>query len=302
MASLREIRRHIRGVRSVAQVTRAMQMVAATKMQRAQTQVLATRPYARHAWEVLQHLATQNGAAESLHPLLEARSRIETVGLVLVTSDKGLCGPYNANIIRTAAQFIEDIGVPVKIIAVGRRGAAYAARAGRDLLKAEFSDLPSRPRLLDITPIARASIDAFLSGELDEVYLGYTDFVSTLVQRPRIRRLLPLTAGPGYRSVVRSSVVQEEEPEAPAGEYIYEPNSQTILDIVLPRFTEIQIYQAILESLASEHSARMVAMRAATDNANELLRDLALTYNRARQDAITREMLDIAGGVEAMRG
>ncbi len=301
MASLREIKRRIRGIRNISQVTRAMQMVAASKMRRAQAQVLATRPYSQKAWEILKQLAAQQSAQSSLHPLLEVRETINAIGLVLITADKGLCGAYNANMLRTATQFILEAGVPVRIIAVGRRGAAYMARHRRDLI-AEFSDLPPRPRLVDITPIARTAIDAFLSGEVDEVYLGYTQFVNTLTQRALIRRILPLrTGGANSGPVSKGLVVAEEEPATVVGEYIYEPDAQTILDAVLPRFTEVQIYQAILEALASEHSARMVAMRSATENANELVAELTLTYNRARQDSITREMLDIAGGVEAMR-
>ncbi len=302
MASLREIRRRIRGIRNISQVTRAMQMVAASKMRRAQAQVLASRPYSEKAWEVLKQLAAQHTAQGAAHPLLEAREPVRAVGLILITADKGLCGAYNANMLRLATQFILDAGVPVRIIAVGRRGAAYMARYRRELI-AEFSDLPPRPRLIDITPIARTAIDAFLNGDVDEVYVGYTRFVNTLTQRPLIRRLLPLrtTGAQGGLRGNNNLVQPEEEPPAVVGEYIYEPDPQTILDAVLPRFTEVQIYQAVLEALASEHSARMVAMRSATENANELVAELTLMYNRARQDSITREMLDIAGGVEAMR-
>ncbi|NOZ28089.1 MAG: ATP synthase F1 subunit gamma [Chloroflexi bacterium] len=300
MASLREIRRRIRGIRNVSQVTRAMQMVAASKMRRAQAQVLGTRPYSDRAWQILKHLAAQQVAAGTLHPLLEVRDSINAVALVLITADKGLCGAYNANMLRVASRFILDAEQPVQVIAVGRRGASFMARHRQNLL-AEFSDLPPQPGILDITPIARTVIEVFLKGDVDEVYLGYTQFVNTLVQRPVIRRLLPLPTSRAHRRIgVASTVVQEEEPPERVGEYIYEPDPQSILDIVLPRFTEIQIYQAVLEALASEHSARMVAMRSATENANELLASLTLSYNRARQDAITREMLDIAGGVEAM--
>ncbi len=300
MASLREIRRRIRSIRNIAQVTRAMQMVAASKMRRAQAQVLATRPYSEKAWQVLKHLAAQRGAQGALHPLLDARDSVNAIGLVLITADKGLCGAYNANMLRLAARFILEAGKPVKVIAIGRRGAAFMARYRQNLI-AEFSDLPPRPSILDITPIAHVAINAFLSGEVDEVYLGYTRFVNTLTQRPLIRRLLPLRVTNAHQLSVNTALVQPEEASQATGEYIYEPDPQTILDTVLPRFTEIQIYGALLEALASEHSARMVAMRAATDNANKLLAELTLTYNQARQDAITREMLDIAGGVEAMR-
>jgi F-type H+-transporting ATPase subunit gamma len=297
MANIREIKRRIRSVRNIAQVTKAMQMVAASKMRRAQEQVLATRPYSAKAWEVLTHLAAQRGGNQGVHPLLARRDLIETAGIVLITSDKGLCGAYNVNIIRTALGFVKGLGHPVRFITVGRRGRDFMIRHGGNVI-AEFSDLPPRPSLLDITPIARTVIDDFLKGDYDEVYLAYTDFINTLTQKPTIRRLLPITPGR-----VESSVMREYIADAPVhatGEYIYEPDPHTILDAVLPRFTELQIFQAILEALASEHSARMVAMRNATDNANELIGDLTLSFYRARQEAITKEMLDIVGGAEAL--
>jgi len=300
MASTRELRRRIRSVKNISQVTRAMQMIAASKMRRAQAQALATRPYSEKARQILGHLAAQRGAQDALHPLLARREMIHTIGLVLITSDKGLCGGYNASMLRLASRFILQVGKPVRLIAVGRRGATFMARYQRDLMS-EFSDLPPQPRLVDITPIAHTAIGAFLSGELDEVYLGYTQFVNTLIQRPVIRRLLPLrTVRTGDEARTASVPVQEEEFYPAVGEYIYEPDPQTILDVVLPRFTEVQVYQAVLEALASEHSARMVAMRNATDNALDLMQKLTLTYNRVRQQDITLEMMDIAGGVEAL--
>lgn len=272
-----------------------MQLVAASKMRRAQEQVLASRPYSAKAWEVLVHLSAQQGAGTQ-HPLLTERPR-QTLGMVLITADRGLAGPYNGNIIRAASRFILDQAEPVRLVAVGRKGRDFMARYGRHVV-AEFTGLPSRPSVLDITPIARTVIDGYLTGEYDEVYLAYTDFINTLAQQPTIRRLLPIRPGE-----IESQVMAEyisAQPTMATGEYIYEPNVETILDTVLSRFTELQIYQAILEALASEHSARMVAMRNATDNALELIEDLTLTYNRARQEAITKEMLDIAGGAEAL--
>jgi F-type H+-transporting ATPase subunit gamma len=297
MPSTREIRRRIRSVKNISQVTRAMQMVAASKMRRAQEQVLATRPYSEKAWEILTNLAAQRGTGEAAHPLLQIRETIHTVGMVLITADKGLCGSYNHNIIQQAARFIADLPYPVELITVGRRGREAMWRAGQSII-AEFSDLPAQPGLLDITAIARTAIDAFISEAVDVVYLAHTDFVNTLTQKPAIWQLLPLrplSLGPHALSEHRQMAEEVKEID-----YIYEPNPRAILDTVLPRFTELQIYQAILESLASEHSARMVAMRSATENANELLDDLTLTYNRARQEAITKEMLDIVGGAEAL--
>ncbi len=275
-----------------------MQMVAASKMRRAQDQVLATRAYAAKAWEVLVHLAAQQrGRGQAVHPLLLRRDRIARTGIVLITSDKGLCGAYNANIIRSALHFMRGLDHPASLITVGRRGRDFMIRYGGQVI-AEFSDLPDRPSVIDVTPIARTVIDDFLKGDYDEVYLAHTVFVNTLNQEPTLRRLLPITPDQTPSRVMREYIA--DTPQRITGEYIYEPNPGAVLEAVLPRFTELQIYQAILEALASEHSARMVAMRSATDNANELIQDLTLSYYRARQEAITKEMLDIAGGSEAL--
>jgi F-type H+-transporting ATPase subunit gamma len=274
-----------------------MQMVAASKMRRAQEQVVATRPYTEKAWHVMSNLASQRGVDETAHPLLLVREEIKTVGMVLVTADKGLCGSYNHNMIQASWRFIKELGYPVELITVGRRGRDAMWRLGQQIV-AEFSDLPDRPSILDITPIARTAIDGFIAGQYDVVYLAHTDFVNTLVQRPAIWQLLPLR--PLHLGVTPVSQYRGAGEVSTTVEYIYEPDPRTILDTVLPRFTELQIYQALLEALASEHSARMVAMRNATENANELVDDLTLTYNRARQESITREMLDIVGGAEAL--
>jgi len=274
-----------------------MQMVAASKMRRAQEQVLATRPYSEKAWQVLSHLAAQRGVDEQVHPLLQVRDEIQSIGMVLITADKGLCGSYNHNMVQAAARFIAELPYPVELITIGKRGRDTMWRLGRTII-AEYADLPPQPGLLDITPIARTVIDGFVSGRYDVVYLAHTDFINTLVQRPAIWQLLPIQ--PLELGVTPVSEYRHERPLEATVEYIYEPDPHTILDTVLPRFTELQIYQALLEALASEHSARMVAMRNATENANELLDDLTLTYNRARQEAITKEMLDIAGGAEAL--
>ncbi len=297
MPSTREIRRRIRSVKNISQVTRAMQMVAASKMRRAQEQVLATRPYTEKAWQILSNLSAQRGVDESEHPLLQVREEIRAIGIVLVTSDKGLCGSYNHNMIQATARYMAELSYPVELITVGKRGRDAMWRL-RQTIVAEFSDLPPQPRLLDITPITRTVMDGFISGRYDVVYLAHTDFINTLTQRPAIWQLLPIR--PLHLAASPVSEYRGERPPAATVEYIYEPDPHTILDTVLPRFTELQVYQAILEALASEHSARMVAMRNATENALELLDDLTLTYNRARQEAITKEMLDIAGGAEAL--
>jgi F-type H+-transporting ATPase subunit gamma len=199
--------------------------------------------------------------------------------------------------IQAAWSFIEELPYPVEIITIGKRGRDAMWRMGQKIV-AEFSDLPPKPRLLDITPVTHAAMEGYISGNFDVVYLAHTDFVNTLSQRPAIWQLLPIR--PLNLGVTPISEHRSGGQEHKGVEYIYEPDPQTILGTVLPRFTELQVYQALLEAMASEHSARMVAMRNATDNANELLDDLTLTYNRARQEAITKEMLDIAGGAEAL--
>jgi F-type H+-transporting ATPase subunit gamma len=297
LPSTREIRRRIRSVKNISQVTRAMQMVAASKMRRAQEQVLATRPYCEKAWEILTHLATQRGVDEVAHPLLQVREEIKTVGILLITADKGLCGSYNHNMILKTWRFIEELPYPVELVTIGKRGRDAMWRLGQKIV-AEFSDLPPQPGLLDITPIARTVMDGYVSGAFDVVYLAHTDFINTLTQRPTVWQLLPIQ--PLHLGATAISEHRGVGSEADTIEYIYEPDPRTILNTVLPRFTELQVYQALLESLASEHSARMVAMRNATENAMELLDDLTLTFNRARQEAITMEMLDIAGGAEAL--
>jgi F-type H+-transporting ATPase subunit gamma len=286
VASTREIRRRIRGVRSTAQIAKAMETVAASKMRRAQNQTLASRPYAEKALDVLHSLARQAaGGAEPLHPLLEQRP-VARIGVVLVTADRGMCGAFNANMIRKAVEFTKEQTQPVAFITVGRKGRDFMMRYGFNV-QAEFTGIPDRPALFDVLPVARIAIDDYLNGVWDTVYLAYTTFVNTLVQRPKLVRLLPLE--PVWETGTPSSV-----------DYIYEPDPATILDQVLARFTEAQVYQAMLESIASEQSARMVAMRNARESAQELIATLTLRYNKARQESITTELLDIAGGAEAL--
>lgn len=274
-----------------------MQMVAAAKMRRAQSAALATRPYAQKAWELLTYLAAQPRPAEAeVQPLLQVRP-VKRVGLVLFSGDRGLCGGYNNNVIRRAAEFVESQEALSSVVTVGRKGRDFAVRLGLNVV-AEFHGLGAQPSLLDVLPIARTVIDDYTSGVFDRVYLAYTQFVNTLVQRVVVRRLLPIRIVSGEDAQVFMA--------APAGvgsqvhDFIYEPDAHTVLGQVLPRFTEVQIYQAVLESIASEESARMVAMRNATENANDLLERLTQTYNQARQSAITKEMLDIAAGAEAL--
>jgi F-type H+-transporting ATPase subunit gamma len=220
----------------------------------------------------------------ALHPLLQRRPAAK-IAVVHITPDRGLCGGLNANINRRTASFILEQDIPVTLITVGRKGQDFMRRHGRDI-RAEFTQLGDRPSLLDTLPISHIVIDDYSNGVVDLVYLAYARFVSTMLQGPVLQQLLPVepAAIPTVQNV----------------DYIYEPSPDAVLDGLLPRFVEMQIYHAVLESIASEQSARMVAMKNATDNANELITDLTLLYNKARQELITKELLDIAGGAEAL--
>jgi F-type H+-transporting ATPase subunit gamma len=289
LASTREIRRRIRSVKNIAQVTKAMEAVAASRMRRAQSQVLATRPYAEKAQEVLTYIARLPTIGEDLlDVLIRPRTQVRRIGIMLVTGDRGLAGGFNANVIRHMARFMKEKrgeGAEVEVVAIGKKGRDWLVRYD-PVVRAEFIGLPETPTTNDIAPITRVLVDDFTSGHFDEVYRIYTDFVNTLVQRPTTQKLLP---------------IEPAEPSVNmAPEYIFEPDPQTVLSQVLYGFTEVQVLQSIYESLASEHSARMVAMRNATEAANELVDDLTLTYNKARQENITRELMDIVGGSVAL--
>jgi len=286
LPSTREIRRRIRSVKNISQVTKAMEAVAASKMRRAQNQVLATRPYAKKAQEVLSYIARLNTTEGDLDVLINERAEIKRVGILLVTADKGLAGGFNANVIRSMAQFIRKQraeGREVEVITVGRKGRDWLLRYD-PVVRAEFMGLGDAPTTNDIAPITRILLDDYRSGYFDQVYAIYTDFVNTLVQQPVVQKLLP----------VEPAETDSDNMMAP--DYIFEPSAAAVLSEVLIGFTEVQVLQAVYESSASEHSARMVAMRNATEAADELVDDLTLRYNKARQEGITRELMDIIGG------
>jgi len=283
MPDIRKVRRRIRGVRNISKITRAMEMIAASKMRKAQERGLQGRPYSQKIEQVIADLAALPDIGLR-HPLLQRRP-VKRVTVVHITPDRGLCGGLNANLNRNMARFILDHKVPVEVVAVGRKGREFTSRASCKMC-AEFTGLGDQPRFLDILPISRIVVDEYTAGNIDEVYISYAHFVSTMVQRPAMKQLLP----------VQPAVI----PQAQNVDYIYEPGAGVVLDGLLPRFVEMEIYHAILEAIASEQSARMVAMRNATDSANELIGDLTLLYNKARQEAITRDLLDITGGVVAL--
>jgi len=284
LANIRLIRRRIKGVQSTAKITRAMEMIATSKMRRAQERGLAGRPYSDKISQVLADLAALPREGAVLHPLLQRRP-VAKIAVVHITPDRGLCGGLNAGINRRTASFILEQSVPVTFIIVGRKGLDFMRRHSRDI-RAEFTRLGDRPDLLDTLPISRIIIDDYTNGVVDQVYLVYAQFISTMVQRPIMEQILP----------VEPAAI----PTAQNVDYIYEPGPAAVLGELLPRFVEMQVYHAILESIASEQSARMVAMRNATDNANELIEELTLMYNKARQESITKELLDITGGAVAL--
>ncbi len=299
MASLRAMRLRMRSVRNISQVTRALEAVSASKVRKAQQAVLATRAYAGKAYQVLQHLASQPGARGNLHPLLQERGVVRNILVLLITSDRGLCGAYNTNMVRAAMDFVQRQSAPVAFVAIGRKGRELLLRR-RQRLVAEFINLPGNPSFVDISAIGSLAVEEFLSERADEVYLGYTDYINTLRQVPRLRPLLPLRPESAEAQEVMGHAGLAAGRSGPAPAYIYEPSQEALLDVIIPRFTGLQVYQAILEAMASEHSARMVAMRNATDSAKDLLGALQLTYNKARQLSITSDLLDIVGGVEAL--
>ena len=284
MANVRQIRRRIRSVENTAKITKAMSMIAASKMRRTQEAALRGRPYSDRMRDLLADLVAQPLAEETIHPLL-MRREVRNVGLVHITPDRGLTGGLNTNLNRTAGQFILEQSGQVSVVAVGRKGRDFMVRFGRDV-RAVFIDLGDRPSLDDVTPIAHVVADDYVQERVDAVYIVHAQFVSITTQRPVVRPLLPV-------------VPAELRPQDAVG-YIYEPESLTVLSSLLPRFVEMELYHAVLEAVASEQAARMVAMRNATDNANDMVGDLTLAMNKARQESITTELLDIVGGAAAI--
>jgi F-type H+-transporting ATPase subunit gamma len=265
-----------------------MEMVSASKMRRAQQRVTASRPYSDRLQGVIADLASLQLDPGDLRqfPLLDQRE-IKNVEVIVITPDKGLTGPLNSNILRRASRYIlSEANAPVRVIATGKKARDFMVRTKQDLV-AEFTNLGDNVSLDDIRPIAHVALDDFISGRVDAVYIVYARFVNTLTQVPELKQILPIVRPEG------------------AGEYrdyIFEPSPAMVLESLLPRFVEIQIYQTILESIASEHSARMVAMRSASDNAKDLVSDLTLSYNKERQAQITREVSEIAAGAAALGG
>ncbi|MFT4198892.1 MAG: F0F1 ATP synthase subunit gamma [Pseudoxanthomonas sp.] len=287
MAGGREIKTKIKSVQNTRKVTRALEMVSASKIRKAQDRMKASRPYARAMKQVIGHLAQAN--SEYRHPFLVEREEVKRVGYVIVSSDRGLAGGLNNNLFRKVladARQWQDKGAGIDLVTIGQKASTFFRRVKVDML-ASVSHLGDVPRLEQLIGVVKVMLDAYESGKVDRVFLVYNDFVNTMTQRATFDQLLPLPAA-------QTQVANHD------WDYLYEPDAQAVLDHVLSRYVESLVYQAVLENVASEHAARMVAMKAASDNASKLIDTLNLVYNKARQAAITQEISEIVGGAAAV--
>ena len=292
MAGSKEIRTKIKSVQNTRKITKAMEMVAASKMRKAQERMRAARPYADKIRNVAAHMAEAN--PEYRHPFLVKRDAVKNAGVIVVTTDKGLCGGLNTNVLRlTVAKFKEfdASGVKVQVTAVGNKGFGFMNRLGAKLVS-HVIGLGDTPHLEKLIGAVKIQLDAYEKGEVDVVYLAYTKFINTMKQESVVEQLLPLTADKFTQSAA--------EKQAYGWDYIYEPDAQTVVDDLLVRYVEALVYQAVAENMASEQSARMVAMKSASDNAKSVIGELQLSYNKARQAAITKELSEIVGGAAAV--
>jgi F-type H+-transporting ATPase subunit gamma len=289
MAGSREIRNKIKSVQNTRKITKAMEMVAASKMRKAQDRMRHARPYADKLRNIAAHLANAN--PEYRHPFLVKRDGLKAVGVILVTTDKGLCGGLNTNILRMLTQRMREIegqGARVQITAIGNKGLGFMQRINAKVVS-QIVHLGDTPHLEKLIGPVKVQLDAYANGEIDAVYLAYNRFINTMKQEPVIEQLLPLDP----------SHMQDTSREY-SWDYLYEPDAQTVLDELLLRYVEALIYQGVAENMASEQSARMVAMKSASDNAKKVIGDLQLSYNKARQAAITKELSEIVSGAAAV--
>jgi F-type H+-transporting ATPase subunit gamma len=289
MASSKEIRTKIKSVQGTRKITKAMEMVAAAKMRKAQERMRTARPYGDKIRNIAAHLARAN--PEYRHPFLVERETLRRVGIITVTTDKGLCGGLNTNILRALTiklRELETAGVEAQLTAIGTKGLVFMQRLGAHIVS-QVTQLGDRPHMERLIGPVKTQLDAYASGEIDAVYLAYTTFINTMRQEPVIEQLLPLPADR-----------LDEDSRDYSWDYLYEPDPQSVLDELLVRYVETIVFQAVAENMASEQSAKMVAMKAASDNAKKLIDDLQLSYNKARQAAITQELSEIVGGAAAL--
>lgn len=290
MANSKEIRTKIKTFQNTRKITKAMEMVSVSKMRRAQERMRAARPYAEKVREIASHLAHAN--SEYRHPFLLTRENFKAAGLVVVTTDKGLCGGLNTNILRAVTVKLRELqqqGAQVRFTAIGGKGLGFLQRLANTNIASQVTQLGDRPNLEKLIGPVKVQLDAYAAAEIDAVYIAYTRFINTMKQEPVIEQLLPLPEG-----------ALDERPGDGAWDYIYEPDAATVLDDLLVRYVEARVFQALAENMASEQSARMVAMKAASDNAKKLIADLQLSYNKARQAAITTELTEIVAGAAAV--
>ena len=287
MANAREITTKIRSVQNTRKVTRALEMVSASKIRKSQDLMNASRPYASMMRRVVGHLSKAN--PEYRHPFTVEREETRNVGYIIVSSDRGLCGGLNNNLFKPLLADINDWrekGAEVQLVTLGKKAQQFFRRVKIDIA-AHATDLGERPQVEDLIGVIKVMLDAYREARLDRLFIVYNGFVNTMVQKPRIEQLLPLPE-------------TDDEEVRDIWDYIYEPDAETLLNEVLVRYIESLVYQAVLENLASEHAARMVAMKSASDNASNLIDDLKLVYNKARQAAITQEISEIVGGAAAV--
>jgi F-type H+-transporting ATPase subunit gamma len=297
MASGREIKTKIKSTQNMRKVTRALEMVSAAKIRRAQDMMRASRPYARAMRKVIAHVA--QASTDFSHPFLTQRDSVARVGYIVVSTDRGLCGGLNSNLFRRLLPAIAEWqkqGVEVDVVAVGQKAISFFRRIKGVNLIGSVSHLGEKPKLEQLVGVIKIMMDVYTSSGLDRVFLAYNDFVNTMTQKPTIDTLLPLPAV--AEEMQNADGVKLEQKND--WDYIYEPDAQAVLEYVLARYVESLVYQAALENLASEHAARMVAMKAASDNASKVIGDLTLVYNKARQAAITQEISEIVGGASAV--
>jgi len=288
MPNLKDIKRRIKSVKNTRQITKAMKMVSAAKLKRAQDEITAARPYAEKMLELINSLASK--ASSDSHPLLENRGNAK-IGLILFTSDRGLCGGFNSQLLRTAERFIrENKSSEVSLYLVGKRGAEYFKRRSFKILNSRIIG-GGRPGYSTAVEIANDVVASYMNGELDEVHVIFSEFKSAMTQTPLTQKLLPVSA----------ATEAEKKEEGGQGEYLYEPSEGAVLASLLPKYVEVQAFRALLETSASEHGARMTSMDSASKNAGSMIGGLTLVYNRLRQAAITRELMEIIGGAEALK-
>lgn len=292
MASMKEIRGKIKSVQNTRKITKAMEMVAASKMRKAQERMRAARPYADKVRNIAAHMSDAN--PEYKHPFLVRRSEVKGAGLILISTDKGLCGGMNTNIIRASTAQMKswsDAGVSIQTTAIGGKGYGFLNRINAKVVS-HNTHIGDAPKIDDLIGSIKVQLDAYMAGEIDVLYLGYTKFINSIKQDPTLVQLLPLTPASMEQS--------EAEKKAYSWDYVYEPSAEAVVDELLVRYVEALVYQAVAENIASEQSARMVAMKAASDNAKNVIGELQLVYNKSRQASITKELSEIVGGAAAV--